>query len=115
LTVVRQPVRTTRSLSAPVRGRRSPKVLPEETRAGPFTANIGGFLRSLLYGLTGLQLSSGEPESWCTRPVTMPRGWDGIEVERIHARGETVRLVATHGAAHAELAGRAKRALASVS
>jgi trehalose/maltose hydrolase-like predicted phosphorylase len=93
----------------------SPKVFPEETRAGPFTANMGGFLTSLLYGLAGLQLSSGEPESWCRRPVTMPRGWDGIEVEQIHARGERVRLVATHGADRAELGRRGKRALARVS
>jgi trehalose/maltose hydrolase-like predicted phosphorylase len=93
----------------------SPKVFPEETRAGPFTANMGGFLTSLLYGLAGLQLSSGEPESWCRRPVTMPRGWDGIEVEQIHARGERVQLVATHGADRAELGRRGKRALARVS
>jgi trehalose/maltose hydrolase-like predicted phosphorylase len=81
----------------------SPKVFPDETRAGPFAANIGGFLTSLLFGLAGLKLSSGDTSSWCTHAVTMPRGWDGIEVEQIHARGETARLVATHGANHAEL------------
>jgi trehalose/maltose hydrolase-like predicted phosphorylase len=81
----------------------SPKVFPEQTPAGPFTANIGGFLTSLLYGLAGLRLSSGEPDSWCTRPVTMPKGWDGIEVAQIHARHQTAQLLAPHGAKRAEL------------
>jgi trehalose/maltose hydrolase-like predicted phosphorylase len=76
---------------------------PEQVVAGPFTANIGGFLVSLLYGLTGLRIDDAEPEAWCRRPVTMPAGWDGIEVERIWARGAPARLQALHGAARGSL------------
>jgi trehalose/maltose hydrolase-like predicted phosphorylase len=75
----------------------APRVFPDQVVAGPFTANLGGFLTSLLYGLTGLRIDDAEPEEWCRRPVTMPRGWDGIEVERVWARGEPARLLAVHG------------------
>lgn len=78
-----------------------PKVFPEQPIAGPFTANLGGFLTSLLYGLTGLRIGEGEPQHWAARPVTMPKGWDGIEVERIWARGRPARFSARQGDAHA--------------
>jgi hypothetical protein len=81
----------------------SPKVFPEMPRAAPFTANLGGFLTSLLYGLPGLELGPGAPETWCARPITLPQGWDSIEVERILARGEQGRLSARHGAERAAL------------
>jgi hypothetical protein len=82
----------------------SPSVYPDQPRAGPFAANLGGFLTTLLYGLPGLELGAGEPDSWCTRPVTLPRGWDAIEVERITVRGRPARLAAAHGAPRAEIA-----------
>jgi trehalose/maltose hydrolase-like predicted phosphorylase len=75
----------------------SPGVFPDMPRAGPFTANLGGFLTACLYGLTGLRLHAAPPEQWCGRPVVLPRGWDAIEVERITVRGVPARLSARHG------------------
>ena len=68
-----------------------------------FLTNPAGFLMSLLYGLTGLQLDAGEPQGWAKHPIVLPDGWEAIEVERVWARGEPYRLTARHGAAHAEL------------
>jgi protein-glucosylgalactosylhydroxylysine glucosidase len=70
---------------------------PEQTRAGPLMANVGGFLTSCLYGLTGLALGPEEPAAWARRPASMPGLWDGVEVQRIWASGQPMRLVATHG------------------
>lgn len=70
---------------------------PDELRAGPLIANVGGFLISCLYGLTGLTLGPEEPASWARRPAFMPDLWNGIEVERVYARGRPMRLVAKHG------------------
>jgi trehalose/maltose hydrolase-like predicted phosphorylase len=81
----------------------APDVFPEQPVAGPFYANLGGFLTSCLYGLAGLRIADGEPETWCSRPVTMPSGWKAIEVDRIWARGRKARLVARHGDEHAAL------------
>jgi hypothetical protein len=71
---------------------------PEQPVAGPFTANLGGFLLSCLYGLPGLRLGDGDPETWCRRPVVLPAGWEAIEVDRIWARDREGRLSASHGA-----------------
>jgi hypothetical protein len=76
---------------------------PEQPVAGPFTANLGGFLLACMFGLPGLRLGAGEPASWCSRPVVMPAGWDGVEVERIWARGREAGLLAEHGAEHATI------------
>jgi protein-glucosylgalactosylhydroxylysine glucosidase len=70
---------------------------PNEVRAGPLMANVGGFLTSVLYGLTGLIPGPGEPASWAHRPAAMPSLWEGVEVERLWARGRAMGLVATHG------------------
>jgi protein-glucosylgalactosylhydroxylysine glucosidase len=70
---------------------------PDQARAGPLVANMGGFLTSLLYGLTGLALGPEEPAAWARRPAVMPALWDAIEVERAWARGRPARLVARHG------------------
>ena len=70
---------------------------PEKPVVGPMFANLGGFLSSCLYGLTGMRPGPGEPSSWFTRPVVMPAGWDGIEVDRVWIRGRPARLVARHG------------------
>lgn len=58
---------------------------------------------SCLYGLTGLRLGPGEPESWCEYPIVLPTGWEGIRVERIWVRGRPARLVANHGDRHAQI------------
>jgi hypothetical protein len=70
---------------------------PEQPVAGPFVANIGAFLTVLLYGLTGLRISDAPPESWPERRVTMPEGWDGIEVEQVWIAGRPAHLRACHG------------------
>jgi hypothetical protein len=75
---------------------------PEQPQAGPFFANIGGFLTGLLYGFTGLEPGSDAPEDWSRRPVVLPAGWTAIEVERVWVRGAPMRLAARQGG-HAEL------------
>src|SRR6266487_1702111 len=52
----------------------SPTAFPDQPRAGPFTANLGGFLTSCLYGLTGLRLHDGDPPSWFERRIVLPAG-----------------------------------------
>lgn len=81
----------------------NPNVFPDQERAGPFAANLGGFLSALLYGLTGITLGPGDPVSWCERQPSLPAGWRGIESERIWARGAPARLTAYHGDNHARI------------
>ena len=76
---------------------------PETPRAGPFFANLGGFLMSLLYGLPGIRLGPGRPETWPNRPVVLPAGWRSIEVERAWVRMDPARIVARHGAERASI------------
>jgi hypothetical protein len=80
-----------------------PDKFPEQPVAGPFCANLSGFLLGCIYGYPGLVLGHGAPETWCARPVVMPAGWDGIEIERIWARGRPARLAADHDAEAARL------------
>jgi hypothetical protein len=75
----------------------SPTAFPDHPRAGPFTANLGGFLTSCLYGLTGMQLSSGDPATWFRRKVILPTGWDAIHSDSVWVRGRPVSLHAAHG------------------
>ncbi|GIH17483.1 glycoside hydrolase family 65 protein [Rugosimonospora africana] len=75
----------------------SPSAYPDHPRAGPFTANLGGFLTSCLYGLTGMQLSSGDPSTWFRRKVILPKGWDAIHSDSVWVRGRPVSLHAGHG------------------
>lgn len=75
----------------------SNKRFPDKPRVGPLIANVGGFLTSLFYGLPRLRITSRVPEEWPDGPVTMPDGWDGIEVERIWVRGRPAHLRALHG------------------
>jgi protein-glucosylgalactosylhydroxylysine glucosidase len=70
---------------------------PEQPQAGPFFANIGGFLTGILFGFTGLKPGPDSPETWVERPVCLPEGWSRIEVERLWVRGEPMRLTAKHG------------------
>jgi hypothetical protein len=70
---------------------------PEAPVVGPFVANLGGFLTSLLYGLTRMRPDDGDPAAWFRGPAAMPELWDGIEVERLWVRGREVSLRARHG------------------
>jgi hypothetical protein len=74
-----------------------PRAFPEQPVAGPFIANLSGFLLNLYYGLTGLRPSMDHPSRWAERPVCLPTGWECIEVEALHVRDERVHLVAEHG------------------
>ena len=78
-------------------------VFPEQPRAGPFFANLGGFLMGLLIGFPGLQPTPGDPAQWARRSVVLPEGWEAIEVDRVWIRGRPYRLVARQGAERAEL------------
>lgn len=76
---------------------------PEQPRAGPFYANMGGFLASLLFGFAGLEPSLEAPAAWARRPVCLPEGWEAIEVERLWVHGRPARLTARQGDARAVL------------
>jgi trehalose/maltose hydrolase-like predicted phosphorylase len=70
---------------------------PEQPMAGPFFANIGGFLMSLILGFPHLQPDGGPPEGWVRCPTVLPDGWKAIEIDRLWIRGRPMRLVAPHG------------------
>jgi protein-glucosylgalactosylhydroxylysine glucosidase len=76
---------------------------PEQPPAGPFFANIGGYLVSLVLGFSGLRPSSADPSEWASRPVVLPEGWEAIEIDRLWVRGREMRLEAVHGASSAVL------------
>jgi trehalose/maltose hydrolase-like predicted phosphorylase len=80
-----------------------PDVFPDQPRAGPFFANLGGFLIGLLTGFPGLQPGPGDAQGWAKRAVVLPEVWTGIEVERVWIRGRPYKLVARQGAARAQL------------
>ena len=44
---------------------------PDAPKAGPFSANLGGFLTDLIYGLPGIRIGAGEPSTWPRRPVPL--------------------------------------------
>ncbi|HEV8163824.1 MAG TPA: glycoside hydrolase family 65 protein, partial [Actinomycetota bacterium] len=71
--------------------------------AGPFFANLGGFLTGLILGLPGLQCGSGPPETWARRRVILPLGWRAIECDQLWIQGRPARLRAVHGAERADL------------
>ena len=81
----------------------SPTVFPDHPRAGPFTANLAGFLTSCLYGLTGLRLHAGDPKTWFERRIVLPDGWDAIHVDRIWAHRQPKAMHAHHGDDRAHL------------
>lgn len=72
---------------------------PEQPMAGPFFANLGGFLLGLVLGFPGLIPDAGKAETWSRRPVTLPDGWDAIAVDRLWVRGRPTRMLARQGAA----------------
>ena len=86
-----------------------PTKYPEKPPSGPFFANLGGYLMSLLYGFPGIRLGAGDPAEWPCRPVVLPAGWRSIEVERAWIRREPARIVAEQGAKRAVIETRAVR------
>lgn len=66
--------------------------------AGPFFANIGGFITGLLLGLPGLRIEDGDPLRWPVRPVLLPRGWTAICCDQLWIGGRAWRLEARQGA-----------------
>ena len=76
-------------------------VFPEQPRAGPFFANLGGFLLGLVTGFPGLQPGWGDAQGWARRPVILPAGWTAIEIERLWIGGRPYKLVARQGAERA--------------
>ena len=87
----------------------SPTRYPEKPPSGPFFANLSGFLMGLMYGLPGIRLGPGDPESWPSRPVILPQGWRSIEIERAWVRMQPARIIARHGAERAILDTAGKR------
>ena len=76
---------------------------PDKPRAGPFFANIGGFLMGLQTGFPAIRIGPAGPETWPQRPVVLPAGWRSIEIERAWIRGRPTRIVAGHGMERAEI------------
>jgi hypothetical protein len=75
-----------------------PDRFPEQPRAGPFFANMGGFLSSLILGFPRLEPGSQPPQAWACAPTVLPAGWEAIEVDRVFIHGRPMKLVARHGA-----------------
>jgi protein-glucosylgalactosylhydroxylysine glucosidase len=71
--------------------------------AGPFMANIGGMLMTMLLGLPGIEISDADPSEWGRRPVILPSGWKSIIVDRLWVGGKPMRMEAIHGTAQARL------------
>jgi hypothetical protein len=80
-----------------------PRSRTDRPRASPMFANLSGFLTSVLYGFTGLQLGHGDAATWSEHPVTMPEGWRGIHVERLWVRGGPASLDVRSGSASATI------------
>jgi hypothetical protein len=74
-----------------------PDIFPEQTPAGPFFANMGGFLMSLLLGFTNLSPTAKDPEHWSRERVILPAGWKRIEADGLWVRGRRASLSARHG------------------
>jgi trehalose/maltose hydrolase-like predicted phosphorylase len=80
-----------------------PRSRTDRPRASPMFANLSGFLTSVLYGFTGLQLGHGDAATWSEHPVTMPEGWRGIHVERLWVRGGPASLDVRSGSPSATI------------
>lgn len=80
-----------------------PSLEPDKPRAGPFFANIGGYLSGLLFGLPAIRVGPGDPRGWPQRPVVLPVGWERIRVERAWIHGRPATIEAQHGADRARI------------
>jgi hypothetical protein len=67
---------------------------PEQPCAGPFFANMGGFLYGLLMGFPGIRPGPEPASDWSRRPVVLPAGWRSIGVERLWVHGRPFTLKA---------------------
>jgi hypothetical protein len=45
-------------------------VFPEQPPAGPFFANLGGFLLVLMLGFARIEPGPGDPQTWCKRAAS---------------------------------------------
>ncbi len=72
-------------------------VFPEQPSAGPFFANLAGFIYSLLLGFPGLRPGPEPIDQWTRRAAMLPAGWEAIEVERVWTRGRPTRVEARQG------------------
>jgi trehalose/maltose hydrolase-like predicted phosphorylase len=72
-------------------------VFPEQPPAGPFFANLGGFLLGLILGFPRIQPGPEDPKDWCKGEVVLPAGWRSIEIDRLWIRGKPWRLSAAQG------------------
>ncbi len=75
-----------------------PRSRDDRPRASPMFANLSGYLTSVLYGFTGLQINPGSPDSWSLHPVRLPDGWRAINLDRVWVRGKAHSLEARSGA-----------------
>lgn len=71
-------------------------VFPEQPIAGPFFANMGGFLNGLLTGFPRI-MAGPDLDGWAEADVVLPKGWTAIEVDRLFVHGRPMRLIARHG------------------
>ena len=76
-----------------------PRSRLDRPRASPMFANLSGYLTSLLYGFTGLEVGADHPSAWGRRPARLPEGWRCIHVDRVWARGVPHELDAVAGEA----------------
>jgi trehalose/maltose hydrolase-like predicted phosphorylase len=74
-----------------------PRQRVDRPRASPMFANLSGYLTGLIFGMTGIKLGYGEPETWPARSVSLPAGWKAIRVERLWIRGQPWTLEACEG------------------
>jgi hypothetical protein len=56
-----------------------------------------GTVMARKFAMYGMQVGPGKPSDRCRRPPVLPRGWSGVAVERLWARGRPMSLVARHG------------------
>lgn len=62
-----------------------------------FVTFPGHMIKQLLIQFPRLAFSFDAPETWPEADVALPTGWEAIEVERVWARDEPMRLVAEQG------------------
>lgn len=74
-----------------------PDRFPEQPMAGPFFANMGGFLTGLLTGFARIEPGDGDPQGWAKAPVVLPQGWIAIEIDRLFIGGAAMKLTARQG------------------